>query len=147
MLLPASLIVNSGPPQSKYGPQSCVAHLLRWFPGVLLPLHRCMSKARSIWMQVTKPTVEEAIEFVTHIEQNLQVGGCGADACPDCLAAHCMSVHWMRLLIIPSLIAVCRRYRLLEGTVGMRCGVVSPEASGWRTAEHVQAAAPMPAQP
>jgi hypothetical protein len=25
-------------------------------------------------MQVTKPTVEEAIEFVTHIEQSLQVG-------------------------------------------------------------------------
>lgn len=61
-------------------------------PRVLSPLHSCSCDPGSIYMQVTKPTVEEAIEFVTHIEQNLQVRGSCADACSDCLAVHCMSV-------------------------------------------------------
>lgn len=55
-------------------------------------LHESMSKPGIVYMQVTKPTVEEAIEFVTHIEQNLQVRGGCADACSDCLPAHCMSI-------------------------------------------------------
>lgn len=48
--------------------------------------------------QVTKPTVEEAIEFVTHIEQTLQVIRCGLqEECGALLDEYCKAkihVFW-----------------------------------------------------